>query len=1002
MAFLRFFIEKAAFLWFCRFCATLFTMTMNNRRFQSAGLRAFLPLIFGSFLWFNGIWAGDSCVIDVSCSSSSWKSSIAQIVPQKIVLAKVSFNSDVPISTHEFLYLTEFYEGRTVDRAAIERALERLCEKKVFEHIKLELTNHGSSTDVQCTLEGLWRLSKLKFHGMLIGKETYRQYYLMEPGDPFDDTKHARSLGRIIQAFKENGYFQGTVQDRVVRDPVSKTVTSHLSLWRGARFKIGSIVVASAHETTEAEHATELDHVRHIVHKKLERKWYATELITAELESIKRFLSSKGFLHVGITLSEKIRKKAQTVDLTLTFDFLEKRQFVFFGNAFFTEDYLLDLLLSMGDAVHMIPAPILAEDIEKEYHKKGFWVVHIETKEEHGRDFFIINEGQRCVLEHVEFMGVQVFDPAFFEHKFFKPLLRINSFDQDLFDDRLGQLIAWYQSHGYVNVDIVKCERVKLPGDSEHYSMRVTVREGNQIMLSTVTIPGHEELMQQSWFASFLQRTVGQPFDPVCLEEQREWLRRYFRIQGYPHAIVKFDTEQIGNTVNVAWHVDKGLPAPFFGKTILQGCTSVPFDVIEKSLAHHEGAVWDDAQLKTSADRLRKLGIFESVSVYPSKTAFDDQSKDVLLKLYQDDPFEVRFRSGLGLQAVDRYFNFERGLTYKVGGTFLFKSPTRAGDCFMLDGDIARSMNHLDVEYDRPHLFGIPSPTRIKGYLSTYEQPGFVGSKKDLYDISQQGFLIGVREKWRSCDLGLNLGCEWMKTSMKKDSAKLACQMACAIHFKPALLGKKLPYFFMEPVIVLDRLDEKMNPTFGTFTLCTMKGMLSLCDCWQDASFVKLMGEHSMFYPLTPFLVGAFHVRLGHIFFQKFQDIMPFERFYLGGANSIRSYEADLCPPICSFKDDAGNCYTVPQGGKTMAHINVELRFPVWKNIKGVVFQDLGTLIGQSFSDFDYSRLLAATGFGVRYNTPIGPLRFDIGWKWRLSHPHDYAYSWFLALGHAF
>lgn len=165
---------------------------------------------------------------------------------------------------------------------------------------------------------------------------------------------------------------------------------------------------------------------------------------------------------------------------------------------------------------------------------------------------------------------------------------------------------------------------------------------------------------------------------------------------------------------------------------------------------------------------------------------------------------------------------------------------------------------------------------------------------------------------------------------------------------------------------------------------------------------MKVMGEHSIFYPFTPFLTGAFHLRLGHIFFQKFQDIMPFERFYLGGAHSIRSYESDLCPPICSFKDDAGNCYTVPQGGKTMAHVNLELRFPLWKNIKGVVFQDMGTLIGQSLSELDSSRLLAATGFGVRYNTPVGPLRFDIGWKWRLSHPRDYAYSWYLALGHAF
>lgn len=157
-----------------------------------------------------------------------------------------------------------------------------------------------------------------------------------------------------------------------------------------------------------------------------------------------------------------------------------------------------------------------------------------------------------------------------------------------------------------------------------------------------------------------------------------------------------------------------------------------------------------------------------------------------------------------------------------------------------------------------------------------------------------------------------------------------------------------------------------------------------------------------MFHSIGPFVTGALHIRVGHIFFQAFENIMPFERFYLGGAHSIRAYEADLCPPICRFTDGEGNCYVVPQGGKTVVQVNAELRFPIWNDIGGVVFQDIGTLIGQPTRKFDFSSLLAATGFGLRYNTPIGSLRFDIGWKWRLSHPSDHSYAWFLSLGQAF
>jgi len=67
-----------------------------------------------------------------------------------------------------------------------------------------------------------------------------------------------------------------------------------------------------------------------------------------------------------------------------------------------------------------------------------------------------------------------------------------------------------------------------------------------------------------------------------------------------------------------------------------------------------------------------------------------------------------------------------------------------------------------------------------------------------------------------------------------------------------------------------------------------------------------------------------------------------------------------------------------------------------------VIFQDLGVLIGPDSCIFDPTNVVAATGFGLRYNTPIGPLRFDIGWKWRSRCSDRHAYAWFLSLGHAF
>lgn len=86
-----------------------------------------------------------------------------------------------------------------------------------------------------------------------------------------------------------------------------------------------------------------------------------------------------------------------------------------------------------------------------------------------------------------------------------------------------------------------------------------------------------------------------------------------------------------------------------------------------------------------------------------------------------------------------------------------------------------------------------------------------------------------------------------------------------------------------------------------------------------------------------------------------------------------------------------------------MVNVNVEVRFPLFNNVGGVVFQDLGALSGDNvLKDFSRKTLVAGTGFGLRYVTPIGPVRFDFAWKWHKTHPSEPRYAWFLALGQAF
>ena len=126
----------------------------------------------------------------------------------------------------------------------------------------------------------------------------------------------------------------------------------------------------------------------------------------------------------------------------------------------------------------------------------------------------------------------------------------------------------------------------------------------------------------------------------------------------------------------------------------------------------------------------------------------------------------------------------------------------------------------------------------------------------------------------------------------------------------------------------------------------------------------KLQVEQSAFYPIyKDFVLGA-RIRFGHIFRRDFDDIMPIERFYLGGPYSVRGYEIDSLPPLGVTEKNAEGeiirqytAYQIKdspppgvtreyaiQGGSSMANVNLELRVPIFKNFYGAVFQDLGAL----------------------------------------------------------
>jgi outer membrane protein insertion porin family len=911
-------------------------------------------------------------------------------IPETFFVQELACTTDVFIEGSEKDYVLGFTKGSMITRQNLLHVATCFKMKNKFSTMALTLTPQGEGFAVTLDLVGLWTFNKLIVRGILRGAEKYRQCYLLEFGEVFDKDKHQHSIEKIKESFRAEGFFNGKVHDYLQYDNKTKHITVTLVLDTGYQFKINDVVMAIKNSDDDVTIQPLLKKLTLSFVPRLKNFYYSQTLVNNETNFLKSYVSKKGYLNSVITLKKEFDFEHDTIKLFFSITLHQKKAIAFFGNHFFSNKELYDLIFAFGRSTALLPDSFLCQEIIDAYQKKGFWQVEVNCKQEQKRTYFLIKEGQRITIDSLDFIGNDSFSSKTL--KGFFSTFKKTAFDEESLRHVLQKMVNFYLKEGFIDVKVVKQDYIpaQKPGT---YTLVITINEGERRYFKSATVDQFPDLALLGPFAA-ANKEPAVPFDVNQIQVQRQWLMHHFQQQGYLYVDAKPEITYEETKVAVFWKISGNEQKVTFGKTIVLGSHTFPFENIVRELPFKEGDIWQKEKLEQALKQLRRLGIFESIYLYPYNITQQEDQKAIIIKLLEDDPFEVRVRAGFQ-QVSKTLLEFRRGTTYKLGGTLLYKNPFNAGDCFCIDTDFTRFYRNVSVQYARPWFFSMPLNMVVKGYSNKYIQPVFIGSDKPLYQAIQQGFLISVNRCCYHLNFGCNVGLEVMETN------DLSIEMARAINFITTLIDKKVPYLYIEPNLVIDYLNNDVNPSHGTLTVVSCKAMTPLRSI--STTYLKFLFEQVAFLPV-PLISSVLGLRfkIGHIFNQEFSNIMPPDRYYLGGQNSLRSYEPDKGPPLGSFIEKNGRRVLVPQGGRTMFNMNVELRFPLLWNIGGVVFQDLGFLAQNSLTEVIRSHLLAGTGFGLRYYTPVGPLRFDIGWKWRKFAPEESRYAWFLTLGHAF
>jgi outer membrane protein assembly complex protein YaeT len=540
------------------------------------------------------------------------------------------------------------------------------------------------------------------------------------------------------------------------------------------------------------------------------------------------------------------------------------------------------------------------------------------------------------------------------------PWRRGEPYNPPTLDADLLRLKKHYFDHGFLETNVRVDE---LQEDTEKQIVRIVIAidEGPRTLVTAVALDGTipPALPPAATLLETLPLRPQQPLNKEDFDRSKALLLTRLHDAGYARAQVvprtEVDSEQ--HTASVTFTLVPGSET-VFGRIAIQGAQQVEEPAIRHQLTIHEGQRASDKALATSADAIYSLGMFQAVTPRALNPEATDEPLDVAFEVIERKPHGLQF--GIGYSSTEgfrtqvewthrnlfagaqqltlsaRYSAIEQKGEVKLRLPYFLAERTAFTQTLF-------ARNEQEVGFTGGGIFGV----------SGEAQPAF-----DLFSVGTESRLEHRFTETLSGVVGLNFS--------RNDFSNVNQAALTAVEQEIAE-DNTLFVQFME--VQHNTSASLLNPTRGT----VLRGRIdhSTTALISDVSFVKLVLEARHYWPLSQQLLLATRLELGSIEPYGASSEVPFNvRFFAGGPGSVRGFQLNRLGPLNADGD--------PIGGMSLIEGSAELRFPLFGDFGAVLFVDFGNVFASSFT-YRLGDLRYAVGPGLRYNTPVGPLRLDLG-----------------------
>ncbi len=589
--------------------------------------------------------------------------------------------------------------------------------------------------------------------------------------------------------------------------------------------------------------------------------------------------------------------------------------------------------------------------IKRLYGEEGFFLaeVHVETKSD-GLDAvvtFRIKEGPPVRVKRITILGNSFFSDRKIKHIMqtkeawlFSFVSQSGRFDELTFQNDLAQIIGKYYDNGFINADILD-HRVLLSSDRRWFYITIYIKEGKQFRFGAIDLTGDIIGLKRDLLKKFAVKE-GDIFSRSTLTRDIEGLKDFYGDKGYAYVEVRPRTKihAEDRTVDLTFDIKKN-DLVYIDKINITGNTRTRDKVIRRELYIDEKDLYSSTGIKKSKSALRRLGYFDKVDIEKVRGESSDKI-DIDVKVKERPTGAIS--AGIGYSSVDSIIG-----TASISQSNLFGTGIKLN----LSGTISASSTRFILGFTQPYLFDKP-----------------ISAGFDLYNTDQQFQGFNTRKKGFDARLGFPFFERESRAfvSYTLEDAEVLNVSTSASSFIRAQEGSRTESS-VNVTLTRDTRDDAFFARHGsviTYTAKVAGGVLG-----GNVYTIKHQINAIKYFPLPHDITFSVRGQAGYLRGYAGREAPIYERFFLGGINTIRGFDTRSISPKDPLTGDL-------IGGNTMFVTNFELLFPLIKGqkIRGLLFFDAGNAYQ---GNIDLSDIRRSAGTGIRWYSPVGPLRLELG-----------------------